>query len=173
MKRLLIGLLVAVLLLSPCGCGSQAEDGNTAATTTAVASTGEMPTFAVDSATAKRGETFTVAVRTENNPGIVSLKLAVEYDAAALELIEAVEQDFADVSYGPTTKVPFIVNWLDALSPDNATNGNVTLLVFRVREDAPVGATSLTLSYDPEDVFNAAMDGVLFDTRSAQVTVTE
>ena len=172
MKKTLSLLLVAVLVLSltVCGLGSV-----TAArpTTTARSSGPEFPIFSVDTAAAMPGSTFTVPVRIEANPGIVSLKLALEYDADVLELVEAVEQDYANVSYGPTTKNPFIINWLDTLNPDNTTNGTITNLTFRVKEDAAVGHYLLSLSYDLEDVYNASWDGVAFATQDAYVSVVD
>ena len=172
MKKLLSLLLVAVFVLSLTVCGL----GTVAAarpTTTTRSSGPEFPIFSVDRAAAMAGDTFTVPVRVEANPGIVSLKLALEYDADVLELVESAEQDFAGVSYGPTEKVPFIINWVDTIHPDNRTNGIITNLTFRVKEGTPVGHHLLSLSYDPEDVYNAAWDGVAFATQDAYVSVVD
>ena len=130
MKRMLSLLLVAAFVLSLTVCGSAATAS--AQTVTTTAARGNVPTFLVDDATALAGGEFTVAVRVANNPGVVSFKLALSYDADRLELIEAAGQDYADVNYGPVTNVPFIINWCDAIHPDNTTDGvvaNVTLLV--------------------------------------------
>ena len=169
MKKLLSVLLSAMLLLALAACGKQPATTVTSSELAPVA--GVDPTVSIDDATAAVGETFTVAVRVEKNPGIISMKLALQYDNTRLELVETARQDFAGVTYGPTEKVPFIFNWIDAIHPDNTTNGVLTTLTFRVKEGAPTGATPLTLTYDPEDVFNAAWEGVVFAVRNGSVTI--
>ncbi len=131
------------------------------------------PKFIVDSATARPGEEFTIAVRTENNPGIVSFKFKVHYDADVLELVSAEEQSFTNLSYSPITNNPFIVNWVDAITPNNTTNGTVVLLTFRVKDDAQIGDSSISLTYDPYDIYNDTWDGVYFSTVSGTVTVVD
>ena len=140
----------------------------TATTTTAAVT---QPTFSVDSVTVGRGETVTVCVRAMNNPGIISCHLYVQYDAAVLELETATGQDFAGVTFGPTTKNPFSINWIDALHPDNTTDGVICRLTFRVKEGAPLGDTKLRLSYPSEDVFNMLYEDVVFQTRDGILTV--
>ncbi len=173
MKKVLSLSLVAVLVLSLTVCGLGTVAAAHLTTTTTRSSGPEFPIFSVDRAVAMVGDTFIVPVRVEANPGIVSLKLALEYDADVLELVEAAEQDFTGVSYGPTEKVPFIINWVDTIHPDNATDGVITNLTFRVKEGTPVGHHLLSLSYDPEDVYNAAWDGVAFATQDAYVSVVD
>ena len=133
----------------------------------------DAPTFVVEDATARAGDTFTVAIRTQNNSGIVSLKLKVSYDTAVLELIGTAEGDFANLSFSPLTKQPFVVNWLDAISPNNTTDGVVVLLTFRVKEGAAVGDTAITLSYDPEDVYDADFENVAFFADDGRVHIAD
>ena len=171
MKRVLSLLLVAVFVLSLTVCGTATTASAQTVTTTSTRAV--VPTFSVDDATALRGGEFTVAVRVANNPGVVSFKLALQYDAACLELVDAVGQDFVNVAYGPTTAVPFIINWCDAVSPDNTTNGVIANVTFRVKADAAVENTTLSLSYDPEDVYNYDWENVLFSTESGRVTIGE
>lgn len=173
MKKVLSLILVAVFVLSLTVCGSAVTASARVVTTARSGAEPEYFVFAVDGCTAVRGTEFTVVVRTENNPGIVSLKIALHYDAAVLELLSAAEQDFVGVSYGPTDKVPFVINWVDAIHPDNATDGVIAYLTFRVREDAPLGNTALQITYDPEDVYNAAWDNVPVARQGADVNVVE
>ncbi len=134
---------------------------------------GAMPTFSVDSVTTRVGKTFTVAVRVENNPGIVSAKLAVSYDADKLQLLSYEVQDFAGLSYGPAENNPFIVNWYDTLNDNNTTNGAFVLLTFEVKADAAFGPTDISVSYDPEDVYDFDFENVAFDTVSGTVDIVE
>ena len=163
MKKVLVLGLTILLLLSLTACGAKQEkpttqSGNTptvsgsAPTVSGSAPTvlGDAPTFTVEGAGVKPGDTFTVAMRTENNPGIISYRLALDYDNTVLELIEATEQDFEGTTFGPIEKDPFVILWVDAVHPDNATNGVVANLTFRVRDDASLGScTTRTISLSP------------------------
>lgn len=151
--------------------GTVITTATTRVTTTTATAAVTQPAFSVDSATVGRGDTVTVCVRTMNNPGIISCHLYVQYDAAVLELETVTGQDFAGVTFGPTTKNPFSINWIDALHPDNTTDGVICRLTFRVKEGAPLGDTRLRLSYPSEDVFNMLYEDVVFQTRDGILTV--
>ena len=133
----------------------------------------DAPAFVVDNVTAREGEEFTVAIRTQNNSGIVSFKLKVAYDADVLELVSAVGKDFANMSFSPLTNNPFILNWVDAINPDNTTDGVVALLTFRVKEGAAMGTSDITLSYDAEDVYDTDFNNVSFRVVNGTVTVVK
>lgn len=140
-----------------------------------VLDTEDLPTIRVvpDGEKAYLGTTFTALVCLENNPGLVSMKLALSYDTTKLELISAEGADFADVAFGPTGNVPFSVNWVDALHPDNTTNGAVVKLTFQVKADAAVGPTPITVNYDTDNLFNFDMDTVLFNCAYGQVEIID
>lgn len=133
----------------------------------------DAPTFVVEDATVRAGDTFTVAIRTLNNSGIVSLKLKVAYDADVLELISTAQGDFAEPTFGPIVKNPFTVNWLETLLPNNTTDGAVAFLTFRVKEGATVGETAITITYDPEDVYDSNFDNVSFLVENGTVNVVD
>ena len=133
----------------------------------------DAPTFVVESTDAREGEEFTVAIRTQRNSGIVSMKLSVAYDTDVLELIALEEQDFANVVFSPLPKNPFMVNWADAISPNNTTDGVVVLATFRVKEGAPLGKTEITLTYDPEDVYDENYDNVAFRVENGFVEIVD
>lgn len=133
----------------------------------------DAPTFVVEDVTAREGEEFTVAIRTRNNSGIVSFKLNLAYDTEVLELLSVEEQDFAGMSFGPVANNPFIVNWVDAIHPDNTTDGVVALVTFRVKEGVEAGVTDIALSYDPEDVYDQNYDNVFFCVQDGSVSIVE
>ncbi len=135
----------------------------------------DVAAFVVDDATARAGDTFTVAVRTQNNTGITSLKLWVEYDSNVLELTGIEQQDFVGgvFGHGPLTANPVAINWADSLSPNNTTDGVIALLTFTVKEGAASGDTAISLSYDPEDVYDQDFENVTFATVEGAVTVIE
>lgn len=131
------------------------------------------PAFVVSNATGKPGDTVQVTVSTENNPGIVSLKVLVGYDANVLELVSATKgAEFSDTSFGPTTKNPFNILWDYSHSyEDITTNGVVATLTFKILDTATAGKSDITLTYDPNDVYDVNMDNVTFTTVAGSVTV--
>ena len=133
------------------------------------------PAFVVETTgdAVRAGETFTVTLNTKNNPGIVSLMVKVGYDADVLELVSAAGQDFAGTSFGPLTANPIAVNWYDTLNPNNTTDGVVAVLTFKVKEDAAAGDTAITLSYNPNNVYDFDFENVTFATIDGIVTVAD
>ena len=129
--------------------------------------------FVVDNAEARPGEEFTVTIRTENNVGIVSYKLKVHYDAELFELVGYEAGAFTPQTYSEIHHHPFIVNWCDAINPDNAANDTVVRLTFRVKAGVAATQSTISLSYDFEDVYNSNWDGIYFKTVDGVVTVTE
>lgn len=129
--------------------------------------------FVVGKVEAVQGETVTVKIYTSDNPGIVSLKLMVSYDDSLLELTDITGGAFSNASFGPITSNPIAVNWVDAVHPDNTTNGMVAKLTFKVLDTAPIGRTSITITYDPDDVYDSSFDNVPFDIENGYVKIVE
>ena len=128
--------------------------------------------FTVESKTVNEGDIFTVNVDIKDNPGIVSLKLAIEYDTDKLQLLSANQSDFNGVSFGQVGS-PFFVNWVDTINPDNTNNGTLATLAFMVINGAICGDTEISLSYDSEDVYDYDMNNVYFETQKGIVTIVE
>ncbi len=171
MKRVLSWLLSVLVLACCCAMTVSADNIYNDATLNWT----EMPgRFVVGDVTAHAGDTVVVPVCVENNPGIVSLKLAVYYDTAMLELVSHEVGDFdtvENVSFGPIENHPFIINWIDALTTENVTeNGVVVYLTFAVKADAE-GTTQISVSYDPNDVFDMSLNNVKFECIPGTVTI--
>ncbi len=131
------------------------------------------PAFVASNATGKPGDTVEVTVSAQNNPGIVSLKVLVDYDAEVLQLVSAAKgTDFSDTSFGPTTKNPFNMLWDQSHSYENiTTNGVIATLTFKILDTAAAGKSDIVLTYDPNDVYDVNMDNVPFATVAGSVTV--
>lgn len=162
MKKILVLLLTTIVLF-------------TALPTVSVCAE-KVPTFAVSSQKAKAGDTVNITVSVKNNPGIISMKLSVKYDSDALELLDCKEGKFKGVAFSPNQAKPFIINWIDAIHPNNKSNGTVATLSFKVLDTAPQGKSEISLSYDPENVFEMTNKNdfvnVTFATQSGYVDIT-
>lgn len=134
------------------------------------------PAFVVDEVSGNPGDTVSVKISTRDNPGIVGLRLKVSYDAAVLELTKTETGAFKGITFGPLDKNPFTFSWVDAIHPNNTTNGTVATLTFTVKNGAPAGKSAITLSYDAADVFGLGANSgdfvdVAFATVAGGVTV--
>ena len=173
MKKLLPLLLSAVLLISmlcvgTVGMALRAD----AASVVSTGRGGDAPAVVADSVTALAGQTVQVALRVQNNPGIVALRASVSYDSSVLTLTNIEGADFADVAFSPLDNNPITVNWVDSIHPDVTEDGVLALLTFAVAEGARAGSYPLTVSIpDPDDVFNYAMETVSMDAVSGGVSV--
>ncbi len=136
------------------------------------ASTASIPTFAVSTHNGLRGDTFTASVSIENNPGIVSFKVDIGYDTNVLTLVSVTGGVFSRTSFGPVTNNPIAVSWVDALNPNNFTNGVVATLTFKIKDDAPFGKSAITVTYTPDDVYDFDFENVAFATINGSVNVT-
>lgn len=140
--------------------------------------------FVVDNANVGVGQEFDVAIKLENNPGIVSLKLDVAYDAANLEIVNVTNGDFSATSesagesvgnynYSELTANPFSINWIDALATENVTtNGTVAVITFKVKDTAVCGTEgAISVTYDADNVFDKDLNNVEIGVLDGAVTI--
>ncbi len=110
------------------------------------------PTFVVESATGRIGDTVTIAIKTKNNPGITGLKLSIGYDSDVLEFVEGQQSDFNGMfSISPIENNPISIVWVDTVLMSE--DGTIALLTFRIKDDAAIGETNITVSYNLEEVY--------------------
>ncbi len=173
MKKTISLVLVAAFVLSLMVSGAVQP---AAAQTVSTAPTELEPvllSFSVEGSAAVRGSEFTVAVRTQNNPGLISLQLSLEYDTKQLELLAVTQQDFADISYSALDTSPLTIAWYDDTNGDNDTDGVVAYLTFRVKPEADFGESRLQLFVEREGVYNSAQETLACTIESAYVNVVE
>jgi hypothetical protein len=132
------------------------------------------PTVALSEAEGNPGQTVSVTIRLEDNPGLISAKVCIGYDSTALELVGYDLGGFPASGYstGKLTNQPFVVNFCDGVAAGNYTFEEFATLHFRIREDAPAGTYPLTISCDFEgDFFNRDWDTVYFGIDEGSITV--
>ena len=126
----------------------------------------DAPRIIVSSAVGIAGNKIRVAVSLENNPGIISMALKIEYDKNVLKLIEVSDCGIlGDEIHKPTLQSPYYLNWVNDTTTENYTvNGNIVILTFEVLENAPLGKTPITVSYDCDnyEVYNVSAENVVF-----------
>lgn len=155
--------LCLVLLLSGISCVTVANAENT-------------PTFAISSVSGAPGETVSVTVSTVNNPGITSINGKISYDKSILTLTGVTySTDFGGTTVAPQNLnvSPVTVNWIRAMGPDCTLNAPFVTLTFKISETASKGSSStISMTYDADNVYNLNENNVHFDVINGSVTVS-
>lgn len=122
MKRITTIVIVTVMLLGILGMASLAAD-----------------------VTAKPGESASVSVTMEGNPGITYLKITVSYDANALTLKSASDAGLLKgYTAGDVSANPYTVVW--STTSNISDNGKILTLDFEVKNDANDGEYPISIS---------------------------
>ncbi len=129
-------------------------------------------TVQVESVTGKPGDEVNVKINLKNNSGISSLKFDVGYDSM-LTLKNVELGSGFDYATSPTPyKNPQTISMMSPLEESTA-NGTVATLTFAISEDAPDKyEANVTLTYDPEDVFDGDFNNVDVKMVDGKVTVS-
>ena len=144
-KRFLSSILVIAMVLSLC---------------TGFAAAKMAPTFTVSTDQVSPGETATVTIALTNNPGIASIKFLAAFDSdLTLTKIEY-NDEIGGSSQQPQTKdSPVTLIWYNGAANSDGDWTFVTL-TFDVDENATIGNKAITLSYDPDDIYNIDEDNL-------------
>ena len=132
------------------------------------------PTFIVSSSTAKSGETATVTIALKNNPGIASIGLSVTYDKALMlkDVIynTQIGGEFFDKPSVELNPVKLI--WLSPFE-NKYEDWVFATLDFYVSNDTTEGKYKISISYDPEDVFDIKERNITTQTIDGYISVTK
>ncbi len=124
----------------------------------------------VGNGSAAPGDTVTIPVMFQNNPGITGFSIEIDYDDTALELIAARSGDFDGLTTSPAigTK-PYRVVWNHGT--EDKTGSVAVELDFRVKDGASGSATVSCAYISGEKPWNVSDDSVDFELVSGTVTI--
>ena len=122
------------------------------------------------------GETVTVPVEITGNPGIVAMRLFVQYDASKLQLVSVTDGGLFGSNHdyfgNDITENPYTLLWEDALSKTNYTaNGQLAEVSFRILDTAEAGKADITIALDTGSTFNVNVQNVPFTTQNGSVQI--
>ena len=134
--------------------------------------------FVVSGGKAYRGQEVQVTVSVRNNPGIVATLLKLSYDPAVLTLVKA---EKGGVITGGTftigdslAAIPYTVILEDSLAQTNYTqDGDLVVFTFRVKADAPLGETAVSVTYDAPSTYDKDLIDRTFTVQNGAVLVAE
>jgi len=124
--------------------------------------------------TVTAGDTFTAEILLQNNPGIVSAMLSLQYDTNKLVLLSAENGNIFSLSAvvfsGNISAMPFRMLWEDGLNQGNITeNGSLATLTFQAKETLQPGETVLSLSVAPHSVYNRDLQEISLLAQNASI----
>ena len=117
-----------------------------------------LPMVRVEEKTVHRGQTFEIRIYLDQNPGLISLMLDLEYDKTAMELVGITRGDALSTHTFTTTNTdtdegflisPFRMLW-DGRTQDSST-GLIAILTFESKVDAPIGDYPIIVNYDKQN----------------------
>ncbi len=130
----------------------------------------------VETVNAKAGDTVDVKIDISQNPGIIALKINVEYDEDVLTLVGATDGGILggylfDDSYAS----PYILTWNEGdADQNNVSTGTVVTLHFEVTDNAAAGNTDINVGIvDSNDCLNYDLESVSFEATVGGVIVEE
>ena len=139
-------------------------------------------TIIVSHATGTIGGTVDVPIHIENNPGIISMRLSVHFNADILEIVGVIDElesgtpKLGSSSHGelPNSNPPYILWWKSNLSTSNKTaTGIITTMRFRIKDGTTPTTVPLTITYDninDDDIYNKDFEHVNFEVVNGSVT---
>ncbi len=138
-----------------------------------------VPTYAagngslsMNSASGSRGDTITLSVNLNNNPGLVTMTIKVSYDTSVLQLTNVSNPGLLvgaqlNTSYGS----PYTISWVDgATTTNNTKTGTIATFTFKILDSAAIGDSTVTLQF--VDSYDSDYNENSFTATSGKVTVT-
>lgn len=144
---------------------------------------GELSKVAVISGstgTSKAGKEISLSVYLNENPGLASMLLELDYDKDLLEFVDAENGDvFPSSSFmapNADTDNVKVLSWQNStLTDDIRTTGKLVTLTFKIKETAPAGETKIHFLCDDtkKQALNACGDSVKVISSDATVNIVE
>lgn len=130
----------------------------------------------VSEAEAKAGETVDIEISLENNPGIISMLLSVDYDKSVFALKEVKDAGIlgSQLHSNNVSVNPYTLFWSNGTAKTDFTaNGTVATLTFSVAENAVTGNYPIKVAYDKQKdgIFNFNLEAVDFAIENGSISV--
>ena len=164
MKRRILALILSlsmIFTMSAVSMSAVAQTGN-----------GEIT---LESVTAENGESVSMDVLFQNNPGIWGMDLRISYDKSALTLTSVENGEFfqdAEWTKGNLNADVYILSYeASALENITTSSGTLATLNFTVSDTAAAGDYTVTASYNAGDIINVSFDDINPSITNGKITV--
>lgn len=159
MKKIISFIIIALLCCSVCTVFANASD--------------KAVIYATD-ATAKPNDTIKTEIVLDFNPGILTLRLFLDYNRDYFELVSSTDGGILGNSTHSKdlSEDPYVLFWSNHSKEDFTQNGVIATLEFKVKENVPSGAYPLTLYFEKaNDCANSKLVSVLVELDNGVFTI--
>ncbi len=134
----------------------------------------DAPQIIVGSATAFTGNTVSIPILIKNNPGITSMKLKIAFSSELTLTSISYNSEIGGQFQMPQTMTsPVTLNWVNGME-DAEGDWTYATLTFAVAEGTSSGTTAnITVTYDPDDVYDITESNVSFAVQNGCVTIMD
>lgn len=134
----------------------------------------QSPTFAVSNVSGSAGETVTVNIYVDGNPGLAAAKLTVQYDSTRVTLLDdaalgSVMGGFVPGKERIPGERPFVFYTTDLCN--TTKNGVLATLNFQIHADCGQGEIPVNVTYAADDVYDEDDENVSFDVQNGSIYV--
>ena len=132
--------------------------------------------ISTESITVNPGDTVDVRINLNNNPGIVSATIKVNYDSSVLTLKKVTDAGVLGAqSHKPEYTSPYTLAWANDTAITNYTvNGTVATLTFKVGSNAVRGQSypiSLSYNYDNYEIYDKDLNPIRFSITNGNISI--
>lgn len=162
MKKILAIMSAMIMTIALCSIAVAAEYDSTQSTV-----------VQISSVSGQKGKTVDVTVSVQNNPGISSISLDISFDESKLNLtkVEFNSDLGGQTGISESMKSPVTIQWVNAFS-DWKEDGVFATLTFSISEDVENNTeTAITVSYDPENIYNHNEENVTISINNGTVSI--
>ena len=130
------------------------------------------PTVSLSEVSANRGDEVTIDVNLAGNPGIIQMKVSIEYDSNALELKKVVDaEQLGHYTHKDKLESPYTLYWDDNPKANFTVNGKVAQLTFKVKDNAEFKSYPINIKTADDFIYNFDMQNVHFATQKGAINV--
>ena len=140
----------------------------------AMADASDTGKISIGNVSCKPGDTVSVPVRLDKNPGIVSIYLSIKYDESVMKLNSITDTGLlTDYQSGDIKQNPFTLSWeMASISENNESTGELVVLNFSILEDGSAGDYDITVSeYGSGNVYDIDLNDVTFEYVAGTITI--
>ena len=159
--------------------GSSGATGGNAAPPQSAVSTGQsagVPTISVKDVYATPGDEVSVAVEVKNNPGILGMALTVYYDEekCTLQSVKNGKALSGALDLTPSKSLGngarFVWDGIE-ITDEDVRDGEILIMNFKVKDNAPDGGCPITLKYFDGDILNNDLEEIYLRTENGNIII--
>ena len=118
--------------------------------------------FSFNSVQAKAGDRVELTLSLDENPGIATVDLDVDFDSNALKLVDVIDNGLiegATPAHSDHFESPYRLSWENDLAKtDSSATGTLVTLVFEIDENATEGEYAVTVDPNTAEVYSTSLN---------------